>query len=57
MSRQRKKKEVSPISSAGLITYYEEDISKIKISPGLVIFLSILLTSIVVLLNLRILSF
>jgi len=51
MSRQRKKKEVSPISSAGLITYYEEDISEVKVSPGLAIMLSILLISIVVLLN------
>ncbi|HLI46099.1 MAG TPA: preprotein translocase subunit Sec61beta [Geobacterales bacterium] len=51
MSRQRKKKEVTPISSAGLITYYEEDISNVKVSPGLAVFLSILLTSIVILLN------
>lgn len=55
MSRQRKKKEVSPISSAGLITYYEEDISQVKISPGLVVLFSVLLISIVTLLNLGIL--
>lgn len=56
MSRQRKKKEVSPISSAGLIAYYEEDISDVKLSPGLVIFLSILLISIVALLNIGVLK-
>jgi Sec61beta family. len=51
MSRSRRKKEATPISSAGLIAYYEEDLSKIKINPGLLIILSILLVSIVILLN------
>jgi preprotein translocase subunit Sec61beta len=51
MSKSRRKKEAMPISSAGLITYYEEDISKVKINPALVILLSILLISMVILLN------
>ncbi|MFP3189742.1 MAG: preprotein translocase subunit Sec61beta [Thermoproteota archaeon] len=51
MSSKRKKKEATPISSAGLIAYYEEDISKIKINPGLLIMLSVFLISIVILLN------
>lgn len=55
MSRPRKKKEAMPISSAGLITYYEEDISKVKINPGLVIFISVLFISIIILLNVGIL--
>jgi len=40
-----------PISSAGLITYYEEDISKVKVNPALVILLSILFISMIILLN------
>jgi len=51
MSKSRKKKEAMPISSAGLITYYEEDISKVKVNPAFIIFLSVLFISIVILLN------
>jgi Sec61beta family. len=51
MSKSRKKKETMPISSAGLITYYEEDISKVKVNPALVILLSILFISMIILLN------
>ncbi len=50
-----KKREAAPMSSAGLIRFYDEDISNIKVSPPVIIFISILLMTLVLLAQARIL--
>ncbi len=41
MSSRRKKKEVGPVSGAGLVRFFEEVESKIVIKPYTIIWLSI----------------
>lgn len=50
-----KKREATPVTAAGLIRFYDEDISNIKISPPIVIFISILIMALVLLAQARIL--
>jgi len=60
MARKRKRgkkgrKEATPITAAGLIRFYDEDVSGVKISPGFVLFLSMVTIALVLLANARLL--
>lgn len=48
-SSKKKKQEVPLISMAGLIRYYEEENEKVKISPKILIIISIVLIAGVIL--------
>lgn len=56
MPKRRRKKggrrrEATPITAAGLIRFYDEDVSGVKINPGIVIFITLLLLTFVLLAN------
>jgi len=52
---KKRKKEATPITAAGLIRFYDEDVSGVKISPGFVLFLSLVTIALVLLANARLL--
>ncbi|RLF16842.1 MAG: preprotein translocase subunit Sec61beta [Thermoprotei archaeon] len=52
MSRRRRREGPMPVTSAGLMRFFEEEIKGIKVSPKVVIFSAFLLITIVILLRL-----
>ncbi len=52
---KKKRREASPITAAGLIRFYDEDVSGVRISPGLVISITIITIALILLANARLL--
>lgn len=50
-ARRRREREIRPLSSAGLISFYEEFEGKIKVRPHVIIALAAIFTVVVILLR------
>lgn len=50
-AKRRREREIRPLSSAGLISFYEEFEGKIKVRPHVIIALAAIFTVVVILLR------
>ncbi|HDJ94826.1 MAG TPA: preprotein translocase subunit Sec61beta [Acidilobales archaeon] len=49
--RRKERREIRPLSSAGLISFYEEFEGRIKVKPHVIIAMAVLFTLVIVLLR------